>query len=82
MISAGPKQEFLLHATTIHLPTIKAIRSRKITKLGSLSLPHWFLTESSYIRIEKQTFAYSFGKRFRTVEIELIIASHLVTVAR
>ena len=46
-ISAGPKQDSLLHATTIHPSTIKALQTRKITKLGSLSLPHWFLKETS-----------------------------------
>ena len=40
VISAGPKQEFLLHITTIHPPTIKALQTRKIKKLGSLFSPH------------------------------------------
>ena len=43
--SAGPKQD---SATRHHHPTtIKALHSRKIIKLGFLSLPYWFLTESS-----------------------------------
>ena len=43
--SAGPKQD---SATRNHHPTtIKALHSRKIIKLGFLSLPYWFLTESS-----------------------------------
>ena len=42
---AGPKQD---SATRHHHPTtIKALHSRKIIKLGFLSLPYWFLTESS-----------------------------------
>ena len=46
-ISTGPKLGFLLHSTTIHPPTIKALQTRKTTKLGSLSLPYYFLTEAS-----------------------------------
>ena len=43
--SAGPKQD---SATRHHHPTtIKALHSKKIIKLGFLSLPYWFLTESS-----------------------------------
>ena len=43
--SAGPKQD---SATRHHHPTIiKALHSRKIIKLGFLSLLYWFLTESS-----------------------------------
>ena len=43
--SAYPKQD---SATRHHHPTtIKALHSRKIIKLGFLSLPYWFLTESS-----------------------------------
>ena len=43
--SAGTKQD---SATRHHHPTtIKALHSRKIIKLGFLSLPYWFLTESS-----------------------------------
>ena len=40
VISAGPTQEFGLHATTIHPPTIKALQTRKATKLSFLPLPH------------------------------------------
>ena len=43
--SVGPKQD---SATRHHHPTtIKALHTRKIIKLGFLSLPYWFLTESS-----------------------------------
>ena len=43
--SAGPKQD---SARRYHHPTtIKARYSRKIIKLGFMSLPYWFLTESS-----------------------------------
>ena len=38
-ISADPKQEFLLHSSTIHPSTIKALQTRQITKLGSVSPP-------------------------------------------
>ena len=37
-ISAGPEQEFLLHATTIYPRTVKALQTTKITKLGLLFL--------------------------------------------
>ena len=38
----------LLSATRYHQPsTIKALHTRKIIKLGFLSLPYWFLTEIS-----------------------------------
>ena len=46
-ISDNPKQEFLLHNTTMHSPTTKTLQTRKITKLGSLPLPDWFLIESA-----------------------------------
>ena len=43
VISAGPKQDFLLHATNnstnAHAPTIKVFQTAKITKLGLLFLP-------------------------------------------
>ena len=42
----GKKQDFLLQGTTTHPPTIRALQTAKTTKLGLLSLPHWFLTES------------------------------------
>ena len=38
-ISASPKQDFLLHVTTSRPPTIKALRTTKITKLGLEFLP-------------------------------------------
>ena len=44
-ILAVPKQDFLLRATTTHPTTIKEVQTIRITKLGLLSLPHWFLTE-------------------------------------
>ena len=37
--AAGSKQDFLLYTTTTHPPTIKALQTTKITKLGVLSLP-------------------------------------------
>ena len=43
--SAGPKKD---SATRHHHPTtIKTLHSWKIINLGSMSLPYWFLTESS-----------------------------------
>ena len=50
-ISAGPKLDFLLHATTTHLPAIKAVQTTKITKLGLLSLTLWLLKDSSQYQI-------------------------------
>ena len=38
-IPASPKQDFLLHTTTTHLPTIRALQTTKITKLGLPTLP-------------------------------------------
>ena len=32
-ISAGPKQDFLLYATTTHLPSIKTLQTKKNNKL-------------------------------------------------
>ena len=43
--SASPKQDSATRHH--HSPTISALHSRKIIKLGFLSLLYWFLTESS-----------------------------------
>ena len=37
-ISAGPKQDFLLHAATIHSPAIKALQNAKIKNSPNLFL--------------------------------------------
>ena len=54
MISAGPKQDFQLHATPTLPVTIKALQTTKIKILGLLSLPIGFEQKVLNIRIEKQ----------------------------
>ena len=39
---AGPKKDLLPRATTTHSPTINALQTTKITKLGLLPLPIGF----------------------------------------
>ena len=44
VILPDPKQDYLLHTTTTHPPTIKALQTKKNTSCFS---PHWILTEDS-----------------------------------
>ena len=68
----GPKQDFLLHSTTTPRQ-LKHCKLKKIIKLGFLSLPYWFLTESSqYQSWKANLFPALAGNNLGPLELNLI----------
>ena len=77
----SPKQEFLIHATTSHPPTIKALQLEKSKIKLSASPPLDFNRKSLISELKSKCFACSVRKRSRSTEIFFWIANYQVTEA-